>query len=275
MILTDCTEWKFYYRVLKADKSVANVMSSAIILRHANGEAYRIIGSMQDVSKQTVLEEKLEHEIKLKESQVEAAMREAKETERSDIGKELHDNVNQLLAASRMFLDMAMRGGVNSETYLTRSSEYTIAAIEEIRKLTRGLVTEKIRSLGLCDAIETISRDTMQVNPVRISCMLSSFTESSVDDKFKLNVFRIVQEQLNNILKHARATHVAISLLQSKKTIKLVISDDGVGFNTTQKRKGIGVDNIKSRATAFQGNAEFVSRPGEGCVLTVAFPFAA
>ena len=96
--------------------------------------------------------------------------------------------------------------------------------------------------------------------------------EHSVNDKFKLNVFRIVQEQLNNILKHAKATEVSISLLQNKRSIMLVISDNGVGFDTGKKRKGIGVANINSRAASYNGTADFASQPGQGCVLTATFP---
>lgn len=158
--------------------------------------------------------------------------------------------------------------------YLSRSSEYTLTAIEEIRKLTRRLTTDTIKTLGLCEAIENITRDTMEVNPVKISCALESFKEDSVNDKFKLNVFRIVQEQLNNILKHANATKVTISLLQNKKNIMLTISDNGVGFDTAKKQKGIGIANIKSRAVSYNGMADFVSQPGQGCVLRVIFPVA-
>ena len=87
-----------------------------------------------------------------------------------------------------------------------------------------------------------------------------------------MNVFRIAQEQLNNILKHARATEVTISLLQNKKSIILSISDNGVGFDTGKKQKGNGLDNIKSRAASYNGTGDFVSQPGQGCVLTVTFP---
>jgi PAS domain S-box-containing protein len=274
MLTSDDTERKYNYRFLRADDSVANVSGSNIILRNAGGKAYRMIGSMHDISKQKVLEEKLEQEIKLKEKQIAEAIEEAKETERSDIGKELHDNVNQLLGVSTLYLDMAKRGGVDREMYLSRSSEYTHRAIEEIRKLTKGLTTDIIKNLGLCEAIESIVRDTMEVNPVKISCALESFIEHSVSNKFKVNVFRIVQEQLNNILKHAKATKVAISFLQNKKSIKLTISDNGVGFDTGKKRKGIGVDNIKSRASSYKGTADFVSQPGQGCVLNVTFSAA-
>ena len=250
-IASTATKWEDTYRFIKADGSVAEVIGRASIIRDANGKAYHLIGAVHDISKHKVLEERLEHEIKLKEKLIAEALEDAKDTERSDIGKELHDNINQLLAASRMFLDMAKGGGLNSEMYLNRSSEYTLTAIEEIRKLTKGLATDTIKNLGLCDAIEKITHDIMEATPVKIIFSLSSFIESSVNDKFKLNVFRIVQEQLNNILKHAKATKVSISLLQNKKTIILSISDNGVGFDTDKKRIGIGIDNIKSRAASY------------------------
>jgi len=265
-------EWRYKFRFLRADGSIANVLSSGIMLRDVSGKAYRMIGFIQDMSKQTILEEKLALEIKMKEQQILAAMEDAKETERSDIGKELHDNVNQLLGASKLYLDMAKRGSEHSEMYLSRSSEYTQMAIEEIRKLTQGLTTDTINNLGLREAIAMITRDTMEVHKVKISNAMDTFDESSVSNKFKLNIFRIVQEQINNIIKHAGASNASISLLQNKKTITLAIADDGVGFDTAKKGKGIGLANIQSRTASFNGTADFASAPGRGCMLTVRFP---
>ena len=271
-IKSPATHWEHAYRVMRANGSVANVYVRASIMRNKDGKAYRMIGAMQDLSRQNELEDKLEQEIRLKEIQIAAATEDAKEMERADIGKELHDNINQLLGASKMYIDMAKRGGNNSANYLSRSSEYTLAAIDEIRKLTRGLTTDIIRNLGLREAIDNIARDTMEVSKVKISLATNSFTENSVNDKFKLNVFRIVQEQLNNILKHAEATKVSIKLLQSKKAIRLVIADNGTGFNARKKQKGIGLANITSRIEAYQGIADFDSQPGQGCILTAIFP---
>ncbi|MEO5684325.1 MAG: PAS domain-containing protein [Chitinophagaceae bacterium] len=274
MLASKEIEWKCSYRFLRADNTVADVLSSGIVLRNEAGKAYRIIGSMHDISKEKVLEEKLAQEIRLREKQIADATEDAKNSERSDIGKELHDNINQLLGASRMYLQMARRGGENSNMYIARSSEYTLTAIEEIRKLTKGLITDTIKTLGLGEAIDTIVRDTMEVHPVEISSCTDSFIEAGVHDKFKLNVFRIVQEQLNNILKHASATKVSIRLSQNKSAIVLHMSDNGVGFDTGIKQEGIGLANIKSRAASFNGTADFVSRPGKGCVLLVTFPLS-
>ncbi|MGI8598203.1 MAG: PAS domain S-box protein [Chitinophagaceae bacterium] len=220
-------EWKYSYRFLKADNSVANVTSIAIILRDITGKAYRMIGAMQDNSIEQMLEEKLHQEIKLKEKQITEAVEDAKEMERSDIGKELHDNINQLLGVSKLYLDMAKQGGDNSEMYLSRTSEYTLTAIEEIRKLTKGLRTDIIKNLGLCEAIDNLCDDTMEVSPVKIFYSQKGFDEHCVNDKFKLNIYRIVQEQLNNILKHAKATKVNIDILQNKKSILFTITDNG------------------------------------------------
>ncbi len=271
MLASDEIEWNYNFRFLKADNTVANLSGSGIVLRNAAGKAYRRIGYLHDMSKQQALEERLEKEIRLKEKQIAEAMEDAKEAERSHIGKELHDNINQLLSASKMYLEMAKRGGDNSKMYLSRSSQYTLEAIEEIRKLTRGLTTDIIKNLGLCESIEKLVSDTMEVNQVKITCVLDSFEERDIPDKFKLNLYRIMQEQLNNILKHSKATDVTIALIQNDTNIILTISDNGVGFDTTKKRKGIGIDNIKSRATAYSGIAEFISHPGEGCNLAVTF----
>ena len=163
MLASEDTEWKQSFRIVKADHSIANIISKSIVLRDASGKAYRGIGHLLDVSKQIIHEEKLEQEIKLKEKQIADAAEEAREMERSDIGKELHDNINQLLGASKLYLDMAKRGGKDSELFLSRSSEYTLKAIEEIRKLTKGLTTDIINNLGLLQAIEIIIRDMMEV----------------------------------------------------------------------------------------------------------------
>jgi PAS domain S-box-containing protein len=209
---------------------------------------------------------------KLREKQISDAREDARNLERSDIGKELHDNVNQLLGASRLYLEMGKRGGIDSEMFFGRSSQYTLSAIEEIRKLTKGLITDIIKNLGLRVAIENIAHDTMEVSPLEIHCDLGSFIENSVNDKFKLNAFRIVQEQLNNILKHAKATKVKLNLSQQKKSLSLTITDNGVGFDTSKNRIGIGIENIKSRAKAYNAAARFVSHPGNGCVLGITFP---
>ena len=266
--------WLDNFEFVCPDGSLAHVDIRSNIIRDDRGTAIRLIGVIHDISKMEKLSEDLDREIRVKKTQITEAIVEAKEMERSDLGKELHDNVNQLLVVSMLYLDMAKKDINNAEIYLIHSSEYTSSAIEEIRKLTRGLVTDTIRNFGLCAAIEHISQETMDVSPVKIHCILDPSLEKPMSDKFKLNAFRIIQEQLNNILKHAKATSIHITMSAKKAAFSLSITDNGIGFNNTSKlrQSGIGIGNIISRAEFYRGRAKFITEPGNGCKLIVTFP---
>jgi len=251
---------------------MSNVIIRSNIIRDSDGNAIRMIGVIHDISKMQKLKDILERELRVKKKQLTEAIVEAKETERSDIGKELHDNVNQLLAASMLYLDMARKDIKDGEIYLIHSSEYMFNAIEEIRKLAKGLMPGK--DFGLCTAIEHIARDTMETHPVRISCILKPSLESAMSDNFKLNIFRIIQEQLNNILKHARASEIQITMSEMKTGFALSIVDNGIGFDIAKRKKstGIGINNIISRTELLRGKASFITTPGNGCKLVLTFP---
>ena len=221
-----------------------------------------------------LFEREWKSEIKLKAEQIETAVTEAKQIVRSDLGKELHDNVNQLLAASRIYMDLALRNKAKRNDYINRSSEYTLTAIEEIRKLAKGLVNDTIHNVGLCNAIGNMAHDFMQAYSTKISCELERDLQEHMSAKFKLDVYRIVQEQLNNIVKHANASHVRINLSRNEVQVILSISDDGTGFDISQSSEGMGINNIKSRVLNYGGQADFISKPGKGCVLKVTVPIA-
>ena len=104
---------------------------------------------------------------------------------------------------------------------------------------------------------------------------LQNISEEQIEDRRKLTLFRIVQEQLNNIVKHARATRVWIRLSVEDDHIVLTVGDNGVGFDVSRHRKGVGITNIISRAELFNGKVEIQSMPGEGCVLSVSLPLSA
>jgi signal transduction histidine kinase len=87
----------------------------------------------------------------------------------------------------------------------------------------------------------------------------------------KTTIFRIVQEQLNNTIKYAEASEVQISIVQKNRMLQVTIADDGKGFDTTQKRKGIGITNIISRTELFNGRVNIESSPGQGCRMQVSF----
>lgn len=262
---TKDAEWKYNFRYLKSDNTEMSILGNSILLRHPDGVAYRIIGSMQDANKPENIESKLAAEIKSRESAILYALEEARTEERSEIGKELHDNVNQLLGASKLYLDMAKNGGKNSKMYLGRSTEYTLTAIEEIRKLTKGLTTtDTINILGLVGSIKHLVSDVMEVRPLNITLQIDSAIEELISSKVKLNLFRIVQEQFNNIIKHTEASTILLSLQRKENTILLSVTDNGKGFDVSKTRQGIGLNNMTERVKIINATSEITSTIGKG-----------
>ncbi len=181
------------------EKVLVKVQVQAIL--DEQGEVKQFFLLQTDITKERELEEKVEIEKILKQKQITEAVFDAHESERLEIGRELHDNVNQLLSAARLYIDMAKSDAEIRDTLLKDASAFTLSAIEEIRKLSKTLIIPSIKEISLTDSIKDITNEIMQVYPIQIFVNSKSSTEKELNDKFKLNIFRIVQEQINNILK--------------------------------------------------------------------------
>jgi signal transduction histidine kinase len=210
---------------------------------------------------------------RLRQKQITEAVILAQEKERTEIGKELHDNVNQILGASNLYINTAMTDEEMRQELLQRSTELVSNAINEIRKISKSLITPGLREIGLIESIEDIMDDLKVArDKMVIDLDLQNISEEQIEDRRKLTLFRIVQEQLNNIVKHAKATRVLIRLSGEQDQIVLTVADNGVGFDVSRHRKGVGITNIISRAELFNGKVEIQSGPGEGCTLMVSLP---
>jgi two-component system, NarL family, sensor histidine kinase UhpB len=265
--------WDDEYRFKKKDGSYCYIYDRGFII-YNNKIPTRLIGSMEDITEKVALQKKLEAEINLNQKQLPEAVVSAQEKERTEIGKELHDNVNQLLSASRLYIEAAKTDPVNGNSLLSQASEYIMSAIEEIRILSKVLNTPLIHELGLCESVDNLADDLMAVNTIHVMVNKKSFDEKGLHENFKLTLFRIIQEQITNILKHANAKEANIHLSRNEHTIILTISDNGIGFDTSKKRKGIGLSNINSRAALYNGKLVLSSEQGKGSILSVVFPVA-
>jgi two-component system sensor histidine kinase UhpB len=225
-----------------------------------------------DVTERIVLENELNEQRVSRQRQITEAVILAQEKERTEIGKELHDNVNQILGASNLYINTAMTDEEMRQELLERSTELVSSAINEIRKISKSLITPGLREIGLIESIEDIIDDMKMGTDLHISLDVLNIIEEEIEDRRKLTFFRIIQEQLNNIVKHARATDVLIRLSIEDNDIVLTVTDNGVGFDISRHRKGVGITNIISRVELFNGVVDLQSRPGEGCMLSVRLP---
>jgi signal transduction histidine kinase len=96
--------------------------------------------------------------------------------------------------------------------------------------------------------------------------------EEKLSNDQKIMIYRIIQEQTNNIIKYAAARSVQILINESRENVRLIVGDDGKGFDPSQKPKGIGFTNIFNRADAYNGKVNIISSPGNGCILELQFP---
>ena len=224
-----------------------------------------------DITQEKNLEEKVALEKVIKQKEITEAVITAQEAERSGIGRELHDNVNQILGGTKLYIDMARKDEKNRDKFLSSSSEYIHTAIEEIRKLSKSLITPMIKEMGLLDAIQNLINDLKAVQPIEINLVKKNFSEESLNENFKLNLFRIVQEQVNNIIKHSQATKVEILFQQTISEIFISIRDNGIGFDIVKSKKGVGILNINSRVEMYKGVINLQSHPGKGCILALNF----
>jgi len=122
------------------------------------------------------------------------------------------------------------------------------------------------------DNIKNLVNDLKKINPIKIEFTTNDIEENDLTEKQQITVFRIVQEQLSNILKHANAGSASVSLSRNGNEIILLISDNGSGYDMQEISNGVGIINIRSRATLSHGSMTIVSKPGEGYALKVVLP---
>jgi signal transduction histidine kinase len=143
--------------------------------------------------------------------------------------------------------------------------------INEIRKLSRTLIVSDISEIGLKKAIDEMIANIVLVKKIKISFHMDYFHEKKIDEDLKIAIYRIIQEQLTNILKHANASSIIIELKKEGNLIILLIDDNGKGFDTRLHRKGVGITNMNSRVSLYDGEIKIDSAPGNGCKLVATF----
>lgn len=195
----------------------------------------------------------------------------AQEQERKKLGEELHDNINQLLGVVKLYIEHAQMNPAAKQEMLSKSAEYLKQVINEIRTLSKSLVSPTLSDIGLVESIRELSDSIVKIRNMDITIHCPNFKEDILDATQKLMLYRITQEQLNNILKHSRAEHVVIQLMKDGRLVQLVIHDDGVGFNQAQVTSGLGLKNIRHRLELYNGQMKIETSPEEGCRLVASF----
>lgn len=177
-----------------------------------------------------------------------------------------------MLAASKLFLDLVKTNDNESKEFKSKVSQYIETACTEIRNLSHGLVVANFDQGGLIGSFNKILNDLTLSTTYKITFKHDEKIESLNKSK-KINLLRILQEQTKNIIKHSKATKVEVELNVADNKAHLNIKDNGIGFDPSTCRRGIGLSNIYDRATLNNGGVELNASPGMGCELKVIIPF--
>ncbi len=196
----------------------------------------------------------------------------AQEKEREEIGKELHDNINQILASAKLYLELGLQKKEDPILF-QKTNENIDLAIEEIRQLSQSLVAPSLGNVSLVGIIKELIDKFTSATALTFHFELEDFNEEMITDDLRLSLYRIIQEQVNNILKHAEAKNVFIKLGSVSGQVVLSIRDDGIGFDPSASRSGIGLRNITNRAKFYSGDTQIISAPQQGTTLTITIPF--
>lgn len=223
-----------------------------------------------DITEQLRLKNRIIRQEKNKKRAIVRSVIDAQEKEKRQLSVELHDNVNQILSSCKLMLEAACENKEYAPVLTEKSAEGLQLAITEIRKISHQLNPSTIEDIGL---VEAISDMVERINMSNKLCILFHHhkyrEERPIKIESKIAIYRIVQEQLNNILKHASAHNVQIMLCSNKSKTYIVIEDDGIGFDVQQTRKGIGLKSIQHRVAYYKGKMKIESSPGKGCKLKV------
>ena len=208
------------------------------------------------------------------ENKITKAIIKTQEDERYEIGTELHDNVCQILAAAKMSLGMIGPSLDSSviQSY-NQSCDAILLATKEIRNLSHRLAPAFFDNTKLEEAFQSLLKTFNVEENYNILMYFDKQAKNIlIAQEIQLSLYRILQEQLRNIINHSNCTDIEVSVFVYHNLLHMRIADNGVGFEMADVKKGIGLANMKRRAELFSGKLYINTSLGQGCEVMVIIP---
>jgi two-component system, NarL family, sensor kinase len=228
-------------------------------------------GRLAQAQELRLLEERYEQE--LLKSQLEI-----QENVFGHLSQEIHDNIGQSLTfVALSLLTVPVENNSEAHEYIEESRKALQKAITELRDLSRSLHTDRVTEIGLANSIG-FELDRLKRTNLYETSLNFADVRNLLDHQTEIILFRIVQEMLNNIVKHAKATQVQVNLTHAHELIILEIKDNGIGFDPEalfadqEQHKGLGLRNIRKRASLIGGTFQISSARNSGTAIRITIP---
>lgn len=227
-----------------------------------------------NIRRQQAAREKQEMETRFEQQLMQARL-EIQEQTLTYLAEEIHDHVGQILSLARIQLSSFREGEAIDFPLLHDARENVARSLQDLRSLTKAMHSGHVRSFNIRKAVDEEVQRITRSGIVAVS-VTSEGDEHSIGDDKQLILFRIIQECLNNCLKHARASNVNIGFVWAPAQLRIRVRDDGQGFDAERALRlkgGLGLQNILNRARLTGGTSAIHSVPGEGTTVTVQIPY--
>lgn len=222
-------------------------------------------------------QQKLNKEIAIQQELRTKAVMQTEEQERQRIATDLHDGVGQLLSVARMTVANLQSTYAGKEPQIKTALQNAVnlmdESLKEVRSISHNMMPNALIKAGLVKAVREFVQKISSTGQLKAELEIIGLDNRLAAETESI-LFRVMQELVNNIIKHSQASAVSIQLTRDEKEILLMIEDNGVGFDISGQSafEGIGLKNIKNRIAYLNGTVDFDSRAGRGTIVTIEVP---
>jgi signal transduction histidine kinase len=227
--------------------------------------------------KQTLQQQRINELEKEKQLTATEAVLKGEEQERTRLAKDLHDGLGGMLSGIKYSLNN-MKGNLimtpdNAQAF-ERSMDMLDSSIQEMRRVAHNMMPEALVKFGLDTALKDFSTEINRSGALQVSYQSLGMENATIDQTTAITAYRIVQELINNTMKHASARTAIVQVTKSNEQLTITVEDDGKGFDTANLRQstGIGWTNIQSRIEYLKGRLDIQSDPGKGSSVHIELP---
>ncbi len=266
---------RYEWKIKNSEGELREVIFDKATLKDASGRAVGLVGVISDITERKRSEEALRNLSQL--------LLNAQENERQMISYELHDSIAQSLSSLKIdfdtFFDDHPAISHELKEKMTQKSELIGQVIRSVRDLSYDLHPPSLNQMGIIQTIAQLCEDFSEKTGLGVKFTPTGMSGLTPDQTLGINLYRLVQEGLNNIRKHANAKHVLINLLASHPNILLRIEDDGKGFDVKAREaafdgeKKMGLRSMAERVGLLQGWMKIKSAPLQGTKIIIKIPF--
>jgi signal transduction histidine kinase/Flp pilus assembly protein TadD len=249
---------------------VVLVMTTIIVLIYSQRQ--KVVAQLRARDK-TLMNNKIDELLREQEIRSLRAYLDGQDEERKRLAEDLHDRLGSTLSATKLYFNSMNRSDPDKQQSLEKINKLLDTAVEEVREISHNLLSGSITKFGLATALHELKETIASSNQVNMELFIHGM-DGRLDNKAELHLYRIVQELVSNILKHANATEITVQLNKQLRELSLTVEDNGKGFDpgVATGAKGVGLQNVASRVQSLDGSLLIDSGKGNGTTILINIP---